>query len=484
MYGNQERFPRIGLIFGLITFSISLSILITSDDSAHSFVDKASFYDKIHLINQNHNIDENYTNPHDPDIPPSDPKNHTKPEDPDDHSSDSEDSEDHPDKPHDPKNETNPDPDHKNPFEPKEIIRITPKENKPHNYLDLENRLFVSFKQNLVTLYKTSSFGANDGVVYETDNRLNFLCRSKHSKFCFSRYLADSIELIYAVCPIYSVDQWSRSLYYEFHSYFLGYIRSIGVSGVTIEGIYPGQKFIATKENNFPWDIQVHINEKVYLRENLLNVAAKKIKEWQYLAWIDAHQIFLDTYWFEDAIWAAEHHDGVQMFQYLEHLDERGNQSIPWFNLGSTQYAFMVADPPYKWPDMAKGVWNGNAFIIRRELYDQIGYILDTCIAGCCDCAYNIACFQHWYDWYLQSFPKYRVQLYPWIENAWKYFKKKPKALRGRMYHFYHPILFDWGSYLDKVSKLDYSLQDEIYRDDDFILHIKDGSRLAAMFPR
>ncbi len=94
------------------------------------------------------------------------------------------------------------------------------------------------------------------------------------------------------------------------------------------------------------------------------------------------------------------------MFQTLAHQDER-NVTIPQHDLAGTLYAFVLTDPPGHWIDISRGIWNGNAYGIRAEFYQDIGYILDECIAGCCDCAYNRAVFGYDTTWYLHSWKFY-----------------------------------------------------------------------------
>lgn len=170
------------------------------------------------------------------------------------------------------------------------------------------------------------------------------------------------------------------------------------------------------------------------------------------------------------------------MFQSLVHVKEPRNQSISWFDLQSVQYAYHLTPDFSKYPTIGKGLWNGNAWGIRKELYDKLDYILDICIAGCCDCAYNVAAFGKKVDWYLPSFPEYSKYFWPWIEKGWEVFKQGSKALKGRMLHFNHPILFNWDSYLKQLGGRDYNLDVNLVRDKDYLLAIKPNSPLEHVF--
>ncbi len=96
----------------------------------------------------------------------------------------------------------------------------------------------------------------------------------------------------------------------------------------------------------------------------------------------------------------------VSFFQTLAHVDDPRNKTIPWFDLAGVQYAVKTTSDLSKWIYASKGMWNGNAVGVRREIYDQIGYVIDECIAGCCDCAFNPLSGEKSFlkDWILISF--------------------------------------------------------------------------------
>jgi hypothetical protein len=113
--------------------------------------------------------------------------------------------------------------------------------------------------------------------------------------------------------PIYALHQTPEYLeLYELHSNFISYIKSIGIRTTTIEGIYPNQTFQLTKSNNNNTEFQVKLDVPFYIRENLINVVAKRlIDTWEYLMWIDGHQWFLNPFWWEEAIYKMEKYSSV-----------------------------------------------------------------------------------------------------------------------------------------------------------------------------
>jgi len=329
-----------------------------------------------------------------------------------------------------------------------------------------------------------STFLEKGGIIGFTNARERLLCKLIGGNNCKTRYIADVIDTMWTFCPIYAQNQEKANAYYILQDNFIGYMKSIGIRSVILEAIYPNQKYLRTTAGNEPWEIQLIIDDTFYYRENLLNVAARKATGWEYMLWIDAHQSFENTYWWEEAIWGLEHYAVVQLFQSLDHRDQFSNKTVPWLDLFSTQYAYMLNHPPNTFFDMKRGVWNGNAFGIRKDLYNELGYILDTCIAGCCDCAYNVAAFGHWEDWYLPTWPHYTNQFRPWLETAWKVFKGEVKAMRGHIVHYFHPFTFDWNAKLKAIDNPVYILENELYRDENFTLHLKNTSQLQSVFPK
>ena len=329
------------------------------------------------------------------------------------------------------------------------------------------------------------AFRENGGVIGIRDMRRPFLCRLKINSTCDSKYIADSVDLMYAYCPIYSSHREQHPLLYARHTNFVNYMKSFGLSVVQLEAVYPGQDFVKTRPGHEPWEIQLEIQETFYYRENLLNVAIRKTTGYEYIIWIDAHHFFLNTYWWEETITKTEHFNSVQLFQTLAHVSLEQNVTISeWFDLSGPLYAYsttmLISHYVLAW----RGMWLGNAMAIRREIYEGIGYIIDDCIAGCCDCAFDYASFLHYWD-RLDIYPNYGEQLMPWVLNSRKVIKGKSTVVRGKMYHLWHEHFFDWGHALDSFKfNPGMDIKKELYRDDNYTLHIKEGSKLLEIFPR
>ncbi len=351
----------------------------------------------------------------------------------------------------------------------------------PYEPFEREKRDLTFNQAKDVDRLGASAFLSRDGVVTRKDMRKEFLCKMGMESVCNTREIAEILDLFGVFTPIYAEDQKRQELLYISHANFIGYLDSIGIPSITLEAIYPNQTFLSTRAGNEPRHIQLEINDTFYYRENFLNVAIRKTKGLEYYVWIDAHQTFLNTYWWEEAVIKMEHYNNVQFFQNLVWLNKWNNGTDRVQDLHSVQYAYTITKDLNKYFAKFDRMWNGNAVGIRREIYEGLGFILDKCIAGCCDCAFNVAGMRDHWD-RVDKFGNYGAQLRPWILDASKVFKGEVAVVRGRMHHFHHDHFFAWEKNLNALTRNNWNLDNELYRDENYTLHIKWNSPLLGLF--
>jgi len=294
----------------------------------------------------------------------------------------------------------------------------------------------------------------------------SFLCKLNLESFCISSEVAEVIESFWVVCPIYAPYQSANTIRYKLHESYKGYIESIGMSFSTLEAIRKdrNQKFLMTEAGREPYDIQLEFYNDVYLRENYLNVAARKIKDWQYMAWIDTHQIFENIYWWEETIVRAEKNNSVQIFQYFLGTDPSNVTDIL---VQSALYKSLIQNDL----DAGPPIFYGNAYAIRKEIYDGIEYIFDRCIATCCDCAYVLASLPESIPFkFYNRWSKYTDQMLPWVENAKKVFKGSRAIVRGFLFHIYHENTIPYFDVLNWINGTNFDMNKDLKRDDNFTL--------------
>ena len=368
------------------------------------------------------------------------------------------------------------------PEEPSEpVATVAPQSNE-----ERKGGRLIPISETAVEREGTSFYLTNGGIIPLSDPRNRFLCKliPQTHKNCYSQYIAEHVDQLYSFSPVYAAVQDQMPMMYLHHTNFVSYMKSIGINSIVLEGIYPGQEYKVTTAGNEPWEIQVKINDYVYYRENFLNVAIRKTRhlDYEYITWIDAHQVFLNPYWWEEGIYKMARYPTVSLFHSVAHFDNNNNRTFnKWKGLYGVQYELQYTADMHVWIDGKQGQWKGwqgNAVGVRREIYDDIVFILDYCIIGCCDCSFNYATMTSYWNLF-ETFGNYGKQLMPWIENSRKVLAKKNGVVRGKIYHLYHEHYYGGSNGLfDKLRDIPLDFQQELYRDENFTIHIKPDSVL------
>jgi len=296
----------------------------------------------------------------------------------------------------------------------------------------------------------------------------NILCRLNIKQYCLSNHIAEVLDSFWIIAPLYSFHQGSITRMYNLHLDFEKYMKSLGLSFCTIEAIRKdrNQKYLVTEPGKEPYNIQIEFYDDLYLRENFINVAVRKIPDWEYIAWIDGHQVFENPYWWEESIYNMEKAGSVQLFQVLRKLKTDNNT----LNINPGSIYVSLLHSRLGWNPFP---YYGNAFGIRREMYEGIEYIADECIAGCCDCVYNYGLMDEKVDfYYMDRWPNYQGQFMDWVKRAQGVFKGRRKSIRGDLIHLHHEEKFSYGSLLDEMNKMNFEKRRDVERDANFTLRL------------
>ncbi|CAF1313602.1 unnamed protein product [Adineta steineri] len=175
---------------------------------------------------------------------------------------------------------------------------------------------------------------------------------------------------------------------YERYRKFAYHMAQSGVKLFTIECVFasatkfglPPQRFEVTRPGN-PFHIQVVAPSIMWMKENLINVAAQRLPAYiDRIAWIDADVEFERLDWPYLTLNALERYPIVQMFKTGYITGPTGKYEIL-----KREYSFAHAirhgrrvqphhSHPYAHP--------GYAWAIRRETFNAIGGLIDFCIVG------------------------------------------------------------------------------------------------------
>jgi len=336
----------------------------------------------------------------------------------------------------------------------------------------------------------SSAFLTEGGIVDQKEARFRILCCLQQSQHCYSKTIAEHIDLVWAFSPIYTLFPERMPEIYITHMNYIGYLKSFGIQTILLEAIYPDQDFKVTTAGNEPWEIQLIVEDYLYYRENFVNVAVRKTKHlnYDYIIWLDSHQVFLNPYWWEDGIYKMARYPTVSFFHDLVHVKYAGNNQTmrEGTDQPGVQYVYQhTSDMNYWLSGYGRwAAWNGNAVGVRREIYDKIEYIVDYCVVGCCDCIFNDATMTSYWD-LMDSFGSYGKAMQPWITAARKVLGGENGVVRGRLLHLYHEhIRYDGVATKTLVHYPNLNLWNEVYRDENFTLHIKPGSFLKRIITK
>lgn len=200
-----------------------------------------------------------------------------------------------------------------------------------------------------------------------------------------------------------------------------------------VEMAYGDQKFIVTKSSN-PKHLQIRSATPLWHKENMINVAVKKLlpKNYKAFAWVDADVEFESNTWASDTLKILNgYKDVVQIFSHAVDMD-KDETTLNIFNSFGYSYA---KNKQYT----SKGLdyWHpGFAWAITRKAYEKIGKLYDVGVLGSGD---NIMAFA-----FINKSKNYTNSKYSdEYNNSMVEFQEKAKTLRlgyvpGVIRHYYH----------------------------------------------
>ena len=301
------------------------------------------------------------------------------------------------------------------------------------------------------------------------------LCQLGLENYCRLVSVGEMAKYTWAIEPIYSFKQDTKYVFYYWHERFKDYVESFGIQFCTVEMILPGQKYWVTEAGREPYDIQLTHNQTFYIRENLVDVAIRKLpSDWEYVTWIDAHQIFDNPYWWEESIIKSAKYDLVQMFQEIKYLT---NMNLTTAIRGKA-FQYIARLSSY---ETNKQYYYGNAWMMSKETYKKLGFF-DECPGAGCDVLLNIALLPS--DKYIKvSMSKEFIQVYEdYIQETRSLVKFSDVAVvRGNLWHFYHGAVRAYNWYSEKIVDSGFNHKTGLIRDENNTMYLADPD-LAQWF--
>lgn len=230
---------------------------------------------------------------------------------------------------------------------------------------------------------------------------------------------------------------------YQLHKEFHARLQSIdNIVLVTAECAFPTSSFEVTSPNKEPLEIQIRSNSIIWIKENLINIALKKLyknkkflSDCKYIAWVDADIEFIDVDWFSKLEESLTKYSIVQMFKYALFLDINEEISETHTSFGYYYVTkelqlekFEYPHPGYAWCTTKKNM------IKLQKLYD-----MGVLGSGDTHMAYAlIGEYEQGFMPNLEYEPNFKESVRKWQEKALKIFKKKLGFVNMNIKHFWH----------------------------------------------
>jgi hypothetical protein len=359
-------------------------------------------------------------------------------------------------------------------------------------YREEEKIEFIEFREPNLFTERIDQCQNSNATTFDLkiDPKPWILCSISLSKYCQRHSPVEEQKYFYVIAPIYSLNQNNNALLSSLHTSFKYYCESLGVHFVQVEYTIGNQDYLMTKPGLEPHDIQLKGNHMFYLRENLVNVAEKKLPEdYEYISWIDAHVFFDDPYIFQKSIVALGKNNIVSPLSraYFKSKTNRTEFNIEY------SYSYVAyyhnSTPLYQRASLLnKNKWifpyYGLAYVTRKDIFRDIGGLPDLCIAGSCDLLLGHATTNYFEDY--DSKNPYNRWWNEWLANAGKVFDRKMTYLPAHLYHFDHYWQLrrqsSWGSSGSLLKLRNFDPFKHMNRDSNGTLYFVDNFELSFDF--
>lgn len=192
-------------------------------------------------------------------------------------------------------------------------------------------------------------------------------------------------KTLYAITVIFNPRQFKSR--YRLYREFKQYIESCGpnIKLLTVEISYANRPFEVTTAED-PWNLQMHTDYELWHKEAGMNAGLARLKQLmpdaKYCATLDADVSFSNKNWVTDTINALQHHHVVQPFSEAHNLTQSHESEWKCKSiLKKFSEKGFHQNPPLPLGYFASG-HPGLAWAWRIKTLDQLGGLLDFCVAG------------------------------------------------------------------------------------------------------
>ncbi len=222
-----------------------------------------------------------------------------------------------------------------------------------------------------------------------------------------------------------------------------------GIQLVIVEHAFGERPFEVTEEGN-PFHIQVRGDEdsELWLKESLINIGIRRLpRDWKYVAWVDADIEFVRPNWAQETIHALQHYKVIQPWSHSVDLtpkydvvpNEWGNNVDKSFCAAWVDGDFTKVDPGYGLANSdlrAPRCHFGYAWAMRRELYEELGGLIDWLVTGSAD--YHMAIAFAGLPFPNDCSPGYVKRLEVFSNRCHQHVRKNIGYVPGLILHHWH----------------------------------------------
>jgi hypothetical protein len=183
--------------------------------------------------------------------------------------------------------------------------------------------------------------------------------------------------------------------------------------------------------------LKLRTSDELWHKENMINIAVHHLPaNWEYFAWIDADIEFQRKDWVAQTLRQLQHYDIVQLFSHAvdlgpdgEIMDTHNSFCYQW-----SQNLLGESKQPYK-----KFHHTGYGFAMRREMYDNLGGLMEFPILGAAD---HHMC-KAWIGKIEESFPQnihpnYKALCLNYQKRCNLHLKQNIGYVPGTIFHYWH----------------------------------------------
>lgn len=215
------------------------------------------------------------------------------------------------------------------------------------------------------------------------------------------------------------------------------------IKTITIECAFADQNFSLTIPNNEPANIQIRTEHPIWVKENLINIAIKKLKHdrnfnkyCKYIAWADNDIEFSESDFIEKIEEAFQKYNVVQLFKHTEFLDAEENIIDV-----HTSFGYYYALKKCENLEKCEYPHPGYAWCAKKDLILKQEGLFDKGILGSGDKGMAYAFIGRAEEGLNTKYPLtdgYHNSLIDWGEKAVSIFKKNLGYVDTTIRHYWH----------------------------------------------